>query len=186
MAIFRDFFGVFSWFFTLLLKTLIFDAIGMGFGRVLGGAGEGFGRVWEPLGRCWELPGLLFAVFRVSGSLLDAVGRSQGCCMLFLVFFLHFLYFLRRRRAERRERSERCEAPGLLFAVFRYFLLFLFIFDCFVIVWAVFKSSALALHASTALICLRASRSLLRQVFLVGSGRHFFRFFFSLLFRTWF
>ena len=116
-----------------------------------------FSSVWEPLGRCWALPGLLHAVFRV---------------------FLYFLYFLRRRRAERRERSERCEAPGLLFAVFRYFLLFLFIFDCFVIVWAVFKSSALALHASTALICLRASRSLLRQVFLVGPGGVFFRVFF--------
>ena len=102
-----------------------------------------FSSVWEPLGRCWALPGLLHAVFGV---------------------FLHFIYFLRRRRAERRERSERCEAPGLLFAVFRYFLFFLVIFDCFVIVWAVFKSSALALHASTALICLRASRSLLRQV----------------------
>ena len=93
MAIFRDFFGVFSGFFTLLLKTLIFDAIGMGFGRVLGGAGEGFGRVWEPLGRCWGLPGLLFAVFRGSGSLLDAVGRSQGCCMLFFVFFCIFYIF---------------------------------------------------------------------------------------------
>ena len=86
MAIFRNFFGVFSWFFTLLLKTLIFDAIGMGFGRVLGGAGEGFGRVWEPLGRCWELPGLLFAVFRMSE-------RSQDCCMLFFVFFWIFYIF---------------------------------------------------------------------------------------------
>ena len=86
MAVFRDFFGVFSWFFTLLLKTLIFDAIGMGFGRVLGGAGEGFGRVWKPLGRCWELPGLLFAVFRVSE-------RSQDCCMLFFVFFCIFYIF---------------------------------------------------------------------------------------------
>ena len=87
MAIFRDFFGVFSGFLTILLKTLIFDAIGRGLGKVLGGAGEDFGRVWEPLGRCWGLPGLLFAVFRRSGSLLDAVGRSQGCCVLFFIFF---------------------------------------------------------------------------------------------------
>ena len=93
LAIFRDFFRVFSRFFTLLLKTLIFDAIGRGLGRVLGGAGEGFVRVWEALGRCWGLPGLLFAVFRRSGSLLDAVGRSQGCCMLFLVFFCIFYIF---------------------------------------------------------------------------------------------
>ena len=114
-----------------------------GFGRVWGRFWDGLGRVWEPFGRCWAHPGLLYAVFRD---------------------FLYFYNFLRRQRAERRERSERCEAPGLLFAVFRYFLLFLFIFDCFLIVWAVFKSSALALHASTALICLRASRSLLRQV----------------------
>ena len=64
LATFRYFFGVFSVFLTILLKTLIFDAIGRGLGRVLGGAGEGFGRVWEPLGRCWGLPGLLFAVFR--------------------------------------------------------------------------------------------------------------------------
>ena len=83
---FAIFLVFFSWFLTLLLKTLIFDAIGMGFGRVLGGAGEGFGRVWEPLGRCWELPGLLFAVFRVSE-------RSQDCCMLFFVFFCIFYIF---------------------------------------------------------------------------------------------
>ena len=87
MATFRVIFHVFSVFLTILLKTLIFDAIGRGLGRVLGGAGEDFGRVWEPLGRCWGLPGLLFAVFRGSGSLLDAVGRSQGCCVLFFIFF---------------------------------------------------------------------------------------------------
>ena len=55
MATFRYFFGVFSVFLTILLKTLIFDAIGRGLGRVLGGSGEGFG-----------------AVFGVSGSLLGA------------------------------------------------------------------------------------------------------------------
>ena len=93
MATFRYFFGVFSVFLTILLKTLIFDAIGRGLGRVLGDPGEGFVKVWEALGRCWGLPGLLFAVFRRSGSLLDAVGRSQGCCMLFLVFFCIFYIF---------------------------------------------------------------------------------------------
>ena len=136
------------------------------------------------LGGFWEALGRVLGGF---GSLLGVVGGSQGCCLLFFEClgaswtllgapravaccfsrFLYFLYFLRRRRAERRERSERCEAPGLLFAVFRYFLFSLVIFDCFVIVWAVFKSSALALHASTALICLRASRSLLRQVIVI-------------------
>ena len=87
LATFRYFFGVFSVFLTILLKTLFFDAIGRDLGRVLGGAGEGFGRVWEPLGRCWGL-------------------------------------------------------PGLLFAVFRYFLLFLVISDCFVILWVVFGCPA--------------------------------------------
>ena len=91
----------------------------------MGGSGEDFGTVWGG-----------------SGSLLGAVGRSQGCCMLFFVIFLYFGYFWRRCRAERRERSERCEAPGRLFAVFRYFLLFLVISDCFVIVWAVFGCPA--------------------------------------------
>ena len=92
-----------------------------GFGRVWGRFWDGLGRVWEPFGRCWALPGLLYAVFRG---------------------FLYFLYFWRRRRAERRERSERCEAPGRLFAVFRYLLLLLVIFDCFVTAWAVFGRPA--------------------------------------------
>ena len=83
-------------------------------GRVWGRFWGGFGRVWERLGRCWELPWLLCAVFR------------------------DFRYFLRRKRAERRERSERCEAPVLLLVIFRYFLLFLIVFGCFVIVWFVF------------------------------------------------
>ena len=44
--------------------------------------------------------------------------------------------------------------------------------------------SLLLLHASTTLICLRASRSLLRQVFFRGSGRVFFRSCFRLRFLT--
>ena len=105
-------------------------------------------------GRVWERLGRRWAL----PALLYAVSRD----------FLYFSASLRRQRAERRERSERCEAPGLLLVIFRYFLLFL----------VVFKSSALALHASTTLICIRASRSLLRQVFLVGPGGVFFRVFF--------
>ena len=93
LAIFSICFSIFSVFLAISCKKIIFDALGRGLGRVLGGAGERFGRVWEPLGRCWGLPGLLFAVFRVSGSLLDAVGRSQGCCMLFFVFFCIFYIF---------------------------------------------------------------------------------------------
>merc|ERR1712093_828467 len=42
--------------------------------------------------------------------------------------------------------------------------------------------SLLLLHASTTLICLRASRSLLRQVFLLGLVGHFFDLFFVLVF----
>ena len=103
-----------------------------------------------------------------SGSLLGAVGRSQGPCMFFGVvccflcvfcaffvvvdcFFIVLIVlcwfglfsavqpiFKSCQRAERRERSERCEAPGLLLVIFRYFLLFLIVFGCFVIVWFVF------------------------------------------------
>ena len=62
MATFLDFFSTFSGFAAISPNKLIFDALGRGLGRVLGGAGEGFGRVWEPLGRCWGLPGL-FRVF---------------------------------------------------------------------------------------------------------------------------
>ena len=113
----------------------------------------------QGLGHFWGLPGLLFAVFRVSGSLLDAVGRSQGCCMLFFVFFLYFLYFWRRRRAERRERSERCEAPGLLFLVSFCFLLFsvvfLVIFVYFLLfrLWEGLGASWAPLGAPRAVVC---------------------------------
>ena len=145
--------------------------------------------------RC-EAPGLLLVIFRYFLLFLVVFGcfvivwvvfgygrvwEPLGRCwplpgLLYAVFrdFLYFYNFLRRQRAERRERSERCEAPVLLLVIFRFFLLFL----------VVFKSSALALHASTTLICIRASRSLLRQVFLLGSGRPFFRFFFEAFFHV--
>ena len=145
--------------------------------------------------RC-EAPGLLLVIFGYFWLFLVVFGcfvivwvvfgygrvwEPLGRCwalpgLLYAVFrdFLYFYNFLRRQRAERRERSERCEAPGLLLVIFRYLLLFL----------VVFKSSALALHASTTLICIRASRSLLRQVFLLGSGRSFFRFFFEAFFHV--
>ena len=41
----------------------------------MGGSGEGFGTVWGE-----------------SGNLLGAVGRSQGCCMLFFAFFLFDIF----------------------------------------------------------------------------------------------
>ena len=76
MATFLDFFSTFSGFVAISPTKLIFDALGRGLGRVLGGSGEGFGKV---------LGG--------SGSLLGAVGRSQGCCMLFFVIFCIFIIF---------------------------------------------------------------------------------------------
>ena len=45
MATFLDFFPTFSGFAAISPNKLIFDALGRGLGRVLGGAGEGFERV---------------------------------------------------------------------------------------------------------------------------------------------
>ena len=59
----------------------------------------------------------------------------------------------------------------VVFAVFDCFLMLLVVlcwFGLFSAAQPTFKSSALGLHASTILICFRASRSLLRQV---GSDR---------------
>ena len=70
LAIFSSFFFIFFGFVTISRKKLIFDALGRGLGRVLGGSGEGFGKV---------LGG--------SGSLLGAVGISQGCSVPFFVIF---------------------------------------------------------------------------------------------------
>ena len=70
MATFLDFFSTFSGFAAISPNELIFDALGRGLGRVLGGSGEGFGKV---------LGG--------SGSLLGAVGSSQGCSVPFFVIF---------------------------------------------------------------------------------------------------
>ena len=109
----------------------------------------GYGRVWEPLGRCWPLPGLLYAVFRD---------------------FLYFYNFLRRQRAERRERSERCEAPGLLLVIFRYFLLFLIVFCCFVIVWVVFGCPANFQIFCLRVACFYYSHMFSRFPFLAKTG----------------
>ena len=64
MATFLDCFSTFSGFAAISPNKLIFDALGRGLGRVLGGSGEGFGMV---------LGG--------SGSLLGALG---GSCWLLL------------------------------------------------------------------------------------------------------
>ena len=69
LATFLNFFTTFCGFLAIWRNNQNFEAFGRGLGRVLGGSGEGFGMV---------LGG--------SGSLLGAVGRSQGCCMLFFVF----------------------------------------------------------------------------------------------------
>ena len=45
LAIFSSFFLIFFGFVTISRKKLIFDALGRGLGRVLGGSGEGFGKV---------------------------------------------------------------------------------------------------------------------------------------------
>ena len=66
-------FSIFFRFVTISYKKLIFDALGRGLGRVLGGSGEGFGKV---------LGG--------SGNLLGAVGSSQGCSVPFFVIFCVF------------------------------------------------------------------------------------------------
>ena len=70
LATFLDFFTTFCGLLAIWRKNQNFEAFGRGLGRVLGGSGEGFGMV---------LGG--------SGSLLGAVGRTQGCCMLFFVIF---------------------------------------------------------------------------------------------------
>ena len=59
----------------------------------------------------------------------------------------------------------------------------LYSFGLFSAVQPTIKSSASALHASTTLMCLRASRSLLRQVSQVGSCWHFFGSFFKSFFK---
>ena len=125
---------------------------------------------WEALGASWALLGApralvcffsRFSVFWESFVVFCEFFVVVDCFFIVLIVLCWFgLFsvvqpiFKSCQRAERRERSERCEAPVLLLVIFRYFLLFL----------VVFKSSALALHASTTLICIRASRSLLRQV----------------------
>ena len=73
LAIFSIFCRFFSAFLAISRKKLIFDALGRGLGRVLGGSGEGFGKV---------LGG--------SGSLLGAVGSSQGSSVPFFVKLLSF------------------------------------------------------------------------------------------------
>ena len=74
LATFLDFFTTFCGFLAIWRKNQNFEAFGRGLGRVLGGSGEGFGMV---------LGG--------SGSLLGAVGRTQGCCMLFFVILYIFM-----------------------------------------------------------------------------------------------
>ena len=73
MAIFLDFFSTFSGFAAISPNKLIFDALGRGLGRVLGGSGEGFGKV---------LGG--------SASLSGAAGSSHGCFVLFFMIFCVF------------------------------------------------------------------------------------------------
>ena len=62
MATFLDFFSTFSGFAAISPNKLIFDALGRGLGRVLGGSGEGFGKVLEALGTSWALLGVPKAV----------------------------------------------------------------------------------------------------------------------------
>ena len=72
--------------------------------------------------------------------------------------------------AKRRERSEHREAPGL-FAVFRYFLLFLIVFGCFVIVWAVFGCPANFQIFCLSFACFYYAHVSSRFPFLAKTGR---------------
>ena len=95
------------------------------------------------------------------GRVLGALGTSRRYFSRFLLFFRRFVVFW-------------------LFLVyfFRFGLLFAFAaFRCLLsFAGTSFTFSGLGLHASTTLICIRSSRSLLRQVFLLGSWRVFFAF----------
>ena len=75
-----------------------------------------------------------------------------------------------------------CTAP-LLSGTFLCLLLLLWVLLLLLfLLFLVGNFGPLQLHASTTFKNVRASRSLLRQVFLVGSGRHFFSFFFRSFF----
>ena len=121
---------------------------------LVGGSWEGFGLFWEALGASWALLGApralvcifsRFSVFLESFVVFCEFFVVVDCFFIVLIVLCWFWLFSAVQpifkscqRAERRERSERCEAPGLLLVIFRYFLLFLIVFGCFVIVWFVF------------------------------------------------
>ena len=155
----------------------------------MGGSGEGLGGFWQGLGVFWAPLEALRALFCLIGVFLGTLGVLLGALGQFLVkFLLIFVDFYRvlaspmAEASEASEQSERAKLSGacsgfpllthafagvpLLSLVSLLLSLLSLALPCVTCFNSPKTISLLLLHAPTTLICLRASRSLLRQVFL--------------------
>ena len=173
-------------------------------GSLLGSLGASQGFLVAVLAHFW-LVWVFFAMFLVTFWLCLLFLFTLGCCGMFLLSVACWAWFfcilLLRGASEASEQSERAKLSGacsgfpLLTHAFAGVPLLSLYVACSSMVCLLslhslalpcvtcFNSpktiSLLLLHASTTLTCLRASRSLLRQVFFLGPVGSFFRLFFD-------